>query len=410
MLQLPALLLSQTPLSARQTAWLKRHYGWLLGALWLLMQVALLWKHGGPRHVNDSNRYIIYATQIAEQWFFEHDHNLRYVGYPFYCSLWLALGWGEWGIVLGQMLVAGAAAWAFHQALLHLTGRALVAGGATALLLGWFDTQNLNAYVLTESLFTSGIILCFWAFTKARNRWGIIRLVLLALGTALLRPNGFLVPLALLIGAGWQWRRWLLGPACRPWLALVVLAAAPVVWVVLNKLLLTFTLVETYLRGEIIYAYTAWTLQPREPLQLPPPGLSPVLRLGYFVLHNPVYVTKLALLKGGLFFSYVKSYYSFGHVLAVVLVIYPCYWLAWVGSRAEEFAVGVRTFLVAVVALQGFIVMLTVEDWDVRFLIPVLPCIFALAALGAATLLARFGEGPPRTARPESLPEPSPGL
>jgi hypothetical protein len=46
-----------------------------------------------------------------------------------------------------------------------------------------------------------------------------------------------------------------------------------------------------------------------------------------------------------------------------------------------------RVFLVLVVALQCFIVMMTVEDWDVRFLAPVLPCIFALAALGFAPYL-----------------------
>ncbi|MCR5887761.1 hypothetical protein LRS06_08205 [Hymenobacter sp. J193] len=394
--------------SAGQRRWLARYHGWLLGALWLLVQLLLLWKHGGPRTVTDSRRYLLYAQQIAEQWYFEHDHNLRYVGYPVYCSLWLKAGAGLWGMVLGQMVVAGLAARAFHRALLQLTGRRPVAAGATALLL-WPDAQNLNAYILTESLFTSGILLCFWALTFASGRWGIIRLLVLALATALLRPNGFLVPLALAGAAGWQlWPR--LGPRQRGVVVVAVVAAMPLLWVVLNKLLLTFTLIETYLRGEIIYLYPGWTVQPRQPLQLPPADLGPVLRLAYFILHNPAYFAQLALLKAFALFSGLKPYYSRVHIVAAVAVLYPCYWLAWRGSRAAGFPGIVRFFLVALIGLQALVVMLTIEDWDVRFLVPMLPAIFALAALGVAERLPGCLGGPPRAAVPETLSETRPAL
>ena len=57
-----------------------------------------------------------------------------------------------------------------------------------------------------------------------------------------------------------------------------------------------------------------------------------------------------------------------------------------------------RAFLVAVVLTQGAVVMMTVEDWDVRFLLPVLPCVFALAGLRLVSLLSHSEEAADATA------------
>lgn len=363
--------------------YLWRHHKLVLAALWVFVQISLLWQHHGPRFVNDSGRYLAYARHIAEEWHFQHDHRLRYVGYPLFVSLWLFLGTGRWGIVLGQIIIAGLAAAALYDTMRQLAhGRRLPAVLATGLLILWRDTQQFNVYILTESLFESYLLFTFWALVRAHQggtrQWILVCLCVLL--SFISRPNGFIVPVAgMLAGLVALYQQ----PTRRAYyytlLALAILS--PVMWFVLNKLLLTFTLVETYLRGEIIYGYTAWVVAPTEPIQMPPTGLAPVLRLGYFMLHNPVYFTKLALLKVGVFFSYIKTYYSWLHILAIVLFIYPCYWLALHGARRKEVWLPARVFLVATVLLQGFVVMMTVEDWDVRFLLPVLPCVFALAAL-----------------------------
>lgn len=375
--------------------WLGRWHGWLLLGLWVLVQVSLLWQHHGPRYVNDSGRYLAYGTRIARQWYFEHDHNLRYVGYPLFISLWLKLGAGWWGIVLGQMAVSGLAARAFYRTLRRLTPHASdwrPAALATAALIGWRDAQQFNVYILTESLFSSLTILSFWALVRARRgpagRWVVFGVLVLLAG--IVRPNGFVVAGAAgLAGLARLWQIPSRRAFRRALLAGVLLA--PLWWWVLNKLLLTFTLVETYLRGEIIYGYTPWVVEPTEPLVLPPSGLSPVLRLSYFILANPVYFAKLATLKGLLFFSYVKSYYSWSHIVLIVAFIYPCYWLALRGLRAGAAWLPARVFLGGVVAVQGLVVMLTVEDWDVRFLLPVLPCVFALAGGAVAHWLHTRG-------------------
>ncbi|RSK30173.1 hypothetical protein [Hymenobacter metallilatus] len=369
-------------------AWLRRWHGWLLLGVWLLVQASLLWQHHGPRYVNDSGRYLAYGTRIAQEWHFERDHNLRYVGYPLFISLWLKLGAGWWGIVLGQMAVSGLAARAFYRTLRRLTPHApdwRPAALATAALVCWRDAQQFNVYILTESLFASLTVLALWALVRARRgpagRWVVFGVLVLLAG--IVRPNGFVVAGAAVL-AGLARLRQLPGRQAYRRALLAGTLLAPLWWWVLNKLLLTFTLVETYLRGEIIYGYTPWVVEPTEPLQLPPPGLAPVLRLGYFIVANPVYWLKLAVLKGLLFFSYVKTYYSWSHILLIVLFIYPCYWLAGRGLRTAGVWLPARVFLGGVVLLQGLVVMLTVEDWDVRFLLPVLPCVFALAGVAMA--------------------------
>ncbi|GAB3300575.1 hypothetical protein [Hymenobacter tenuis] len=374
-------------------AWLRTWHVWLLGGLWVLMQVSLLWQHHGPRYVNDSGRYLAYGTRIAQEWYFEHDHNLRYVGYPLFVSFWLKLGTGYWGIVLGQMGISAVAARAFYQIIRRLTPAAddwRPAALATAALVGWRDAQQFNVYILTESLFTSLSILSFWALVRARrgpgSRWLAVGLLVVLAG--IVRPNGFVVPAAAVVAvlAG---LRQLPGRKAYHQALLALVLLTPVWWIILNKLLLTFTLVETYLRGEIIYGYTPWVVEPTEPMLFPPDGLPPVFRLGYFILANPVYFAKLAALKGGLFFSYVKFYYSWTHSILIVLFIYPCYWLALRGLRTSAVWLPARVFLASMILLQGLVVMMTVEDWDVRFLLPLLPCVFALAGLGVGQWLTQ---------------------
>lgn len=382
---------TRSTVPVRVLAWLWRHHGLGLGLLWVGMQLALLSKYHGPHYANDSWRYLTYGQRIADSWYFEHGHKLRYLGYPLFVSIWLKLGAGWWGIVLGQLALAGLAIRAFYDAIRRLAGAAAPAALGTAVLILWRDTQQFNVYILTESFFTTFIIFSFWALVRARTPRGWLLAAALMLFVALVRPNGFIVPLAGALAGLVAWRQHNSRRSWRPVIIGLVLSL-PLLWFVLNKLLLTFTLIETYQQGVLIYGYYDWILQPDAPLDLPPPlpVMGPVLRLGYFIWHNPVFFGRLSFLKLVLFFSSVKSYYSLLHNVAVVLVIYPCYWLAWRGVRRPDIYQPARVFLTAVVLWQAFVVMMTIEDWDVRFIAVVLPCVFALAALGVQSRWPRL--------------------
>ncbi|AMR28624.1 hypothetical protein A0257_16975 [Hymenobacter psoromatis] len=373
---------------------------WLLLGLWLLVQAAFLLKSHGPRVLNDTHSFLDYATNLAAHGHyqpepgavagtiennglqnFEYEHNQRYILYPWYLSVWLRLGAGLWGVVLGQSVISGLAAAALYAAVRRLAGgRRGAAALATALFLGWPDIQVFNCELLTESLFISLSVLCFWALVRVRGGWraGLTLAVLLVL-TALARPNGFVLTAAAGVAglaALYVARRGLF------WVAMGggVLAVPLVVWW-LNHQLVSYFIVETYTRGELMFATPVWAIHPSAPLVLPPAGIGQMSRVLYFAAHNPGFLARLMLGKLLVFFSSIKPYYSLAHKLISVLLLWPLYYLAVRGARRVAVWPPARAFLAAVPLLQAAIVMLTVDDYDVRFLAPVLPFVFALAAL-----------------------------
>lgn len=355
----------------------------LLAGLWVLVQLAFLWQFRGPNFVNDSGHYLGYAANIAERGYFEPGHTLRYVLYPLFQSLWLWLGLGWWGIVAGQMAISALATRAIYRGTRRLSGGQRGAAAlATFLFIAWPDIQRFNSFLLTESLFISLVALSFGAFTRMQNaqrkNWAVLIFVLLL--TALARPNGFMVTLAAgLAGLDTLRRR----PDQRPWrVALLVLVLlSPVLWRMLNHQLATYYLMDTYQRGELIFQYQLWAVHQAQPLDMPPPGTGPVARVLYFAAHNPIYLGRLMLGKLFVFISYLKPHYSLAHRAVGVAVLWPAYVLAVLATRRTSIWLPGRQFLAGVFLLQTAIIMLTVDDWDVRFLAPVLPMVFVLAAL-----------------------------
>ena len=388
---------------------LRRWHPALLLALWLLVQAAFLVRYHGPHYANDSARYLGYAANLAEHGYykiepgtapatianngvanFQYEHNQRYILYPWFQSVWLRLHAGWWGIVLGQIAISGLAALALYGAVRRLAGgRRGAAALATGLFVVWPDVQQFNCYLLTESLFISLSVLSFWAFVRTRNggwpAW--VALGVLLVLTALVRPNGFVVAgavgLAGLATLYVQRRRlfWLAAGAA-------LLASPLAVWW-LNRQLVSFFIVETYLRGELMFATPVWAVHPSAPLVLPPAGIGQMSRVLYFAAHNPGFLAKLMLGKLLVFFSSIKPYYSLGHRLLSVLVLWPLYYLAVRGARRAAVWLPARAFLAGVPLLQAAVVMLTVDDYDVRFLAPVLPFVFALAAMQLAAVPAQ---------------------
>jgi len=366
--------------------WLWPHHRALLAALWVLVQLVYLRKFHGPHYANDSARYLEYAHGIAERGYFAPGHNLRYVLYPLFQSLWLWLGLGWPGIVAGQMLVSAAATSAIYRGTQRLAnGQTAAAMLATLLFIAWPDIQQFNVFLLTESLFISLVALSFGAFTRARTggwrRWGLLVVVLML--TALARPNGFMVGLAAALAGLDALRR---RPDRRPWWAalLLLVLLSPLLWVALNHQLATYYLMDTYQRGELIFRYQLWAVHQAAPLDMPPPGTGPVMRVLYFAGHNPLYLARLMLGKLFVFISYLKPHYSLAHRVLGVLVLWPAYWLAGGGARRRSLWQPARVFLASIFLLQAAIIMLTVDDWDVRFLAPVLPTVFVLASLEMA--------------------------
>jgi len=374
---------------SRAECWLARYHGWLLVALWASVQ-ALCWHYyRGPRLFGDGAGYLSYAKQLVSTHVFAGGYYLRYVGYATYLATLLALGFNLTGIALVQVGIAGLATRAFYRTAWRLSGQHWpTAALATAALLCWAEVQAFNAFILTESLFTSLLILSAWAVARARGAGGVALAGLLLLLTVFVRPNGFI---ALGAGAlaGLVWLQRVGWPAHSRWLALLLLLA-PLAWHRLNWLADTLGLMRHYTIGTVICNYAPACLTPATALRMPAPGHSVLAQLLWFITHNFWYFCQLAALRLAYFMGFPKPWHSALHIAWLAATLPALYWLAVRGVARRTAALPVRTYLAGCLLLQIAIVLVTFEDWDVRFSGPMIPYWLLLAALGAQPGLQRL--------------------
>ncbi|GGK75023.1 hypothetical protein GCM10011405_23780 [Rufibacter glacialis] len=355
---------------------------------WLLMQV-MLFQHHGARVVFDSHRFILFVQEILADQPVTYMQVWRYLGYPLFLLPFFKAGLALKYVVWAQMAFSGLAALTLYKATQHLTGHAWLAVGATALFVFNPDLQAWNCYILTDSLFTSlfTISLCLALLPKTRTL--AIAFVLAVVWTTLARPNGFV--LLLTLGAYYitlyqpfaRFNKWALG--------LAGLALAVGFYFALDRFLLkAFVLMIPYGRGDMIYGYTGFLLTDYHQPQLPPPTLTQLGQVLWFVWVNPLYFLVMALLKGFFFFIHAKPFYSLAHNLAILAYLLPVYALAWIGWKKGNLSAPTQTLLLTPIVLQAGITMLTIEDWDGRWLYPILPCFLLLAAVGIKAKLPQF--------------------
>jgi len=357
--------------------WFRKNHGWLLALLWAGGQAACWRYYHGPHLMGDGLGYVACARQLVATGALAGEHNYYYAGYVLFISLFLKLGLGLLAVALAQVGLSGLALAAFYRTVRRLSGgRWPAAALATAVLTGWVEVQSFNPFILTESLFTSCLIFCLWALVRARDaRSGALAAALL-LYTATIRPNGFVAPLALvLVGLHHLWRT-----GRRGWAAGLGGLLAVGAGLTLNRITTAFNLVATYAAGTVIFSYAPSAVTPPASLALPPAGLLPVGQLGWFITHNFLFFSKLALLKASYFLGWPRPWYSLAHRAWVAVAFPLLYALAARGLRRPA-GLGPRYAAVAI-ALQLGVIMLTVEEWGARFSGPFIPYWLALAALG----------------------------
>jgi hypothetical protein len=157
-------------------------------------------------------------------------------------------------------------------------------------------------------------------------------------------------------------------------------------FLLLNAMLKDSMLVESYASGEVIYPSISLGIKPPVDLIIPITDHYPLTRVVLFIAGNPIYFLKLYFVKLFLFLGNMKPYYSPIHNVMIALVLYPLYGMAIRGYKIMDRHQG-KYFIAAYVVTQSFSVAMTSENWDGRFLIPLLPFIFILSAIGIGKML-----------------------
>ena len=343
--------------------------------LWLLVNLVLLW-YFGMGTGSDTEVYI----RLAHAWLEGDRPQGRLIWYSSYIALLaivLGLGGSLWWVVAIQVLLSGVAALCLAKAVNKVTRDGLASFLAVFLYIAWVKTHQWNSLIYTESFFTSMAIISFAALVMSSRYWHFLVSALLIGITFFIRPTGFNFLL------GWLVYGLVIVPVKVSYKRLIVTLVTVSVLVLLNHMLEDFALIDSYARGEIIFPDVSLGVVPPVDLKQPSLAYDPLVRLAMFVWNHPMYFFELCLIKLVLFFGHVKPYFSLLHNSLIILLLYPLYYLAVIGFRYFP-SHKLKYFLFGFIMSQGMTVMLTTNDWDGRFLTPILPFIFILSAVGIA--------------------------
>lgn len=343
--------------------------------LWFLIQTILLIKFGVRTSV-DSELYLNDSTNLLNG-HLPLGRNIWYISYSAFLALIFFLG-GNNAVVVGvQILLSGVAAFCLYIAAIEIYSKRNVAILAVLFYLMWIKIHEWNTFLYTESLFTSCAVISFTALIKSKKPLHYLMVGLLFLFTFFIRPTGFALVVGLLCYGFYFFKK-----DYFKRVILLGLVGAIGVGILLASMLESFTLIESYSTAEIIYPGITLGMNIPSDLCIPPTDHSTLERVFLFALHNPVYFLKLFFLKLILFLGNVKPYFSITHNTIIVFVLFPLYFFAIKGFLYFPKHRNEKCFIAALILVQALTVALTSENWDGRFLVPLLPFIFLLAAQG----------------------------
>jgi hypothetical protein len=365
----------------REIANSERHGLLVIFFAWMVIQAFAFFKFGISTPI-DTGLYLENANGILTgDW--PSGREFFYTSYSSLLAVLLLFNVKIEAIIIFQIVIGAMAVFAVYKITQIITHGNFIAFLAAILYAGWFEFQEWNLIVYTDALFANGVVIALYLFMIARNPWHQVLVFLLIIFVALLRPPGvgFVVALgcSLIFGSRIFTRGSHLLKAV--FITAVLLVGSIVVNVVLAEFVDSF--IDSYSKAEIIYPDISLGMAPPDRLVIPDEKQMPIVRLTLFAVSNPVYFLKISALKAALFLGHTKPYYSLLHNLYIGLYLGVAYFFAVWGMRQfPDRRLGI--FMLLFTGFQVATVALTSENWDGRFLLPVLPWVFIVAAVGVS--------------------------
>ncbi len=352
---------------------------YLLAVIWLLVQAAL-WYYNGTGITDEAEKYIGQAYHL------QSDHYIDDTKYVFYfipvfiifISLIFHLGFAF--VVIVQIVVNALATVAFYKICKSLLKNDKGSILATILFITFIPLQYWNTFLYTESIFYSLCIFFMYSYIVLPAGKASTHLIRGAIILALLftRPLGILfIP----VTAFYYLAQSKLKPAIK-WLAAVTACIA--VYFLVNFLYHSsadMDILMPQLQGSVIcFGPQEYT---NSNLQIIHSG-NPANDLGYFVIHNTVYFSKLAFSRALSFFNLYRSYYSPLHNAYLILSMIFLYGFAFRSFTKSPLGriPAFKYIFLPLVFIFCAGVMLQCDDFNSRFSMPLFPWIILLAIDG----------------------------
>ena len=334
----------------------------------------------GIKQGSDSFFFITLAQKASFGDAYVDQHYTWYKSYTLFISLFYKTGIGLRGVVAAQVLIASSTLFAVYDLCKKLTYDDLSPKIAVFLYVIWVKSHIWHFYIYSDSLFTSCCIwcicgLCTFKSWPAKVLWGFVILF-----TSFIRPVGVVLFMLYILALLVPFKR-------RPWLywGLTCLAIFSLFFFVSTSMMPTFELLDSYKKGEIIYSYPPWNI-PSALLSLPRSPENSISNLAFFIFHNPVYFLKLSTVKAIAFLVNAKPFYAWYHNALIVFILFPAYSLFLLGLKQWKNE-NVKQVLLYWILGNVLIVAFSAEDWDGRFLLPILPFVWIGASIALSNLM-----------------------
>lgn len=350
----------------------------------------------GEHYTNDHVRYLQYADGLRNSFYFD-SHNFWYITYCYFILCIRFFTEELFVILIVQGVIQSISIFLFYIAISKLLKNNLTSFLTIIIIIAFPDFMQWFCYMLPESLYISllfSLTYFYVSWIVDKNKNNLIAIIMVLLFTTFIKPTAVGIIFAIFVLFSFNLNYKKLGLTLSVLMNTVLLFFGTLF---LNKMLTTYGLIEEYNLGEIIYGASIvpdeWNASSMvlknedlnvQHLQNKNRQLLNVLQ---FIWENPMYWFKLFLLKVFYLFVSVRPYWSLMHNTFNLMYLLLVYTLSIAGFASliknKVFFILLVGFLVFQMLAIGF----TTNDWDGRFLLPVLVVVFVFAASGINRLL-----------------------
>lgn len=344
--------------------------------------------------VTDSERYLLWSEESFSDL---SPTNWKFYSLTYVCLLKVILATRAslFGVVIGQMILSGLACYCLYRLTTRISRSSFSGFIASFMYLAFGEIVQWNTYIMTESLFTSGIIFLMYAlhYSRTLGQWALAFLLLIAV--SLIRPMGITVLLAALLFIIFRFEL-----LKRFSLRFKVIGTGIVI--VIGLVFLYYLLEGNpsvnfyYSRGQIVWGTdteelrkNSWLIVNNENVHYPSSDLPAYQMFLVFVRDNFIFFSELFIKKLTLFVTHVKPYYSTWHNTYIALFLAMVYFFGFKNIRSERSQNPIAYFALGLFFFNALMVGLSVEAWEGRFLIPVLSPLLVFFANGFEKVFIR---------------------
>ena len=358
----------------------------IISVFWAILQIIYYYKLRSFIGF-ESNKYIYEAQFVNAFHHFSYPHYYLYSLYIFLHVFFMKLGFELYGVYFTQLICSYIATLLFYKILLHTIENKRLAFAGILLWLCCFHFHRFTAFLYTESLFGSFIIIqAYWLLFKPFNNRNLILLSILSLIVILARPTGIVfIPIwvSYWVFNLFQKRKTV---AAITVIVSMLLAVSGMLYLIVSRTDMGFNFIIPFTHNYVQCYVFDKTLQEYS-LNITNDG-NPVYIFFYYLLHNPLHFLHAAWLKTIAYFSITRSYYSGLHNMFIRAFYYPIYLsgILAIWTNRKQLPLWIVYSMISIIFFTISII-LTCEDWSSRFIIPITPFIILLGIKGIDSMM-----------------------